>query len=127
MQPWASCWPPRSHRAGARRWSASRRKFFHKIHGQQGQAGDQDRLAYGGVYEDAAAVVPEINEVAAALEDLIPAAEAAKKAGRFRDGHRLIVVVDDKQAGFWEIAGGPDGRQRSRDAGTRCGRSRGRG
>jgi hypothetical protein len=73
------------------------------------------RLAYGGVYEDAAAVVPEINEVSAALEELIPAAEAAKKAGRFRGGHRLIVVVDDKQAGFWEVAGGPDGRQRSRD------------
>lgn len=73
------------------------------------------RLAYGGVYEDADAVVPEINEVAARLEDLIPAAEAAKKAGRFRGGHRLIVVVDDKQRGFWEIAGGPDGPQRSRD------------
>ena len=73
------------------------------------------RLAYGGVYEDAAAVVPEINEVSAALEELIPAAEAAKKAGRFRGGHRLIVVVDDKQAGFWEVAGGRDGRQRSRD------------
>jgi hypothetical protein len=73
------------------------------------------RLAYGGVYEDADEVVPEINEVTTRLEDLIPAAEAAKKAGRFSGGHRLVVVVDDKQPGFWEIAGGLDGPQPSRD------------
>lgn len=67
------------------------------------------RLAYGGVYEDAAETVPAINETTEALEDLIPAAAAAKAAGRFRRGHRLIVVVDEKRNGFWEIAGGPDG------------------
>ena len=66
------------------------------------------RLVYGGVYEDTEANLPEINAVAAGLEPLIPAAEAAKAAGRFRGGHRLIVVIDEKQDSFWEIAGGPD-------------------
>jgi hypothetical protein len=71
------------------------------------------RLAYGGVYEDSSAAVAEANEISAGLEELIPATEAAKAAGRLRGGHRLIVVVDDKQGGFWEIAGGPDGRHES--------------
>lgn len=73
------------------------------------------RLAYGGAYEDAEAALPGINDVAASLEDLIPAAEAAKAAGRFRGGHRLVVVIDEKQRGFWEIAGLPDGPHKSRD------------
>ncbi len=73
------------------------------------------RLAYGGVYEDTDANLPGINAIAARLEDLIPAAAAAKAAGRFRGGHRLIVVIDEKQDSFWEIAGGPGGPQASAD------------
>lgn len=63
------------------------------------------RQGYGGTYNDNEAALPVINAVAAALESLIPAAEAAKKAGRFQTGHRLIVVVDELQSSFWEIAG----------------------
>ena len=73
------------------------------------------RLAYGGIYQNDAEVLPLVNAVAARLEDLIPAAEAARDAGRFQGGHRLIVVVDEKQRGFWEIAGRPDGPHDSRD------------
>lgn len=68
------------------------------------------RQAYGGVYNDNAAVIPEINAANEALESLIPAAEAAKKAGRFQGGNRLIVVLDELGGNFWEIAGG-DGKQ----------------
>lgn len=67
------------------------------------------RLAYGGIYQDDEDVLPAVNAVAAGLEELIPAAEAAREAGRFQGGHRLIVVVDEKQRGFWEVAGRPDG------------------
>ncbi|MFO0901551.1 MAG: hypothetical protein U0939_01045 [Pirellulales bacterium] len=63
------------------------------------------RQAYGGAYDDDAAAVPLINDVAAQLESLIPAAEAAKKAGRYQAGHRLIVVLDELQESFWELAG----------------------
>ncbi len=73
------------------------------------------RLAYGGVYEDAAATLTALNDVAAELESLIPAADAAKRAGRLRGGHRLIVVADQMRRGFWEVAGGADGAQNSRD------------
>ncbi len=73
------------------------------------------RLVYGGVYEDTDANLPGINAIASRLEDLIPAAEAAKAAGRFRGGHRLIVVVDEKRDGFWEIAGGADGPKHDAD------------
>jgi hypothetical protein len=73
------------------------------------------RLGYGGAYDDTEETVPAINATTAALEDLIPAASAAKAAGRLRGGHRLIVVIDEKRNGFWEIAGGADGRHRSDD------------
>ncbi len=69
------------------------------------------RLAYGGAYEDTEANLPGINAVAAGIETLIPAADAAKAAGRFQGGHRLIVVLDEKRESFWEIAGGRDPAQ----------------
>jgi hypothetical protein len=68
------------------------------------------RLSYGGVYTDNDAAAAHFNAVAETLESLIPAAEAAQKAGRFQTGHRLIVVLDDLGDSFWEIAGG-DGKQ----------------
>jgi len=73
------------------------------------------RLAFGGAYDDAEATLPRLNDVAAALEELVPAAEAAKEAGRFRDGHRLIVVLDERErnGSYWEIAGAADGPQPS--------------
>jgi hypothetical protein len=73
------------------------------------------RLAWGGTYQDEAEALARVNAVAAALEELIPAAEAAREAGRFQGGHRLIVVVDGKFPGFWEVAGRPDGPHVSRD------------
>ncbi len=73
------------------------------------------RLAYGGAYEDTEANLPAINAVAAGIETLIPAADAAKAAGRLRGGHRLIAVVDEKRDSFWEIAGGPDPAQETDD------------
>lgn len=73
------------------------------------------RLPYGGIYNDPAEDVPAINAVTARLEELIPAAAAAREAGRFQGGHRLIVVVDEKINGFWEIAGGPGGARSARD------------
>jgi hypothetical protein len=63
------------------------------------------RQGYGGVYADAAADGPRVSAVYEQLESLIPAAEAAKKAGRFQGGHRLIVVHDELHGSSWEIAG----------------------
>jgi hypothetical protein len=75
------------------------------------------RLAFGGAYDDAEAALPRINDVAASLEELVPAAEAAKEAGRFRGGHRLIVVLDERErnGSYWEIAGAADGSHPSDD------------
>ena len=67
------------------------------------------RLPFGGVYNDDEAALPGLNAVAAKLESLITAAEAAAAAGRLAPGHRLVVALDMVEGSGWEVAGRGDG------------------
>ncbi len=71
------------------------------------------RAAFGGAYHDSAAALPRINRCAELLEQLIPAAAAAFEAGRFRGGHRLVIVDDELTERSWQIAGLPESRRAS--------------
>ncbi|MCM2369894.1 hypothetical protein [Aporhodopirellula aestuarii] len=65
------------------------------------------RFAFGGAYQDNDAAIPRVNEATTLLEELIPAAQAANEAGRFRGGHRMVVIDDQLSERSWQIAGGP--------------------
>lgn len=67
------------------------------------------RQSFGGVYNDHEASLGIINPTVEQIEKLIPAADAARRAGRIAPGQRLVLVIDDLGGGGWEIAGGSDG------------------
>jgi hypothetical protein len=64
------------------------------------------RQSFGGAYDDPELSRELANVTAETIEELVMTAYIARRLGRIAPGQRLILVVDDRDGGGWEVTGG---------------------
>jgi hypothetical protein len=64
------------------------------------------RQSFGGVYGDQEAERKRFNSIMERLEEVVIVVDAASRSGRIQNGHRLIIVIDDRDGDGWERAPG---------------------
>jgi hypothetical protein len=61
------------------------------------------RMPFGGVYGDQAEEARHINATVERLEEFVVLVDAASRSGRIPKGHRLVVAIDARDGGGWEL------------------------